>query len=179
MERHRTTSKGSINTRNNAGNKGSTTGLVIMRADTACDGNTAFDRSRRAWPARNQPHPRAESVSVWMHTLVLTGELTYHSAHTLEVEIERLFEEGVTAITLDLRQLAHIDRLGVAVIAFRCRLCKRQGHGCVLIPGPQSIQRAFEEAGVIDELPFQEDVLAARRLRNAAPGRAAREGCEQ
>ena len=41
--------------------------------------------------------------------------------------------EGVTAITLDLRQLTHIDPIGVAVIAFRCRLCKRQGHGFVLI----------------------------------------------
>jgi anti-anti-sigma factor len=175
MEPHLTTSKGSINTRNES----STTGLVVMRADTACDGNTAFDRSRRAWPAGNQPHPLSESVSIWMHTLILTGELTHGSAHMLEVEIERLFEEGVTSITLDLRQLTHIDPLGVGVIAFRCRLCKRQGHGISLIPGPRCVQRAFEEAGVVDELPFQEDVLAARRLRAAALGRAARGGCEQ
>ena len=175
MERHLTTSTGSINTRT----EGSTTGLVVMRADTACDGNTAFDRNRRTWPTRNQPHPLSESVSIWMHTLILTGEFTHRSAHTLEVEIERLFEEGVTSITLDLRQLTHIDPLGVAVIAFRSRLCKRQGHGCSLIAGPRCVQRAFEEAGIIDQLPFQEDVLAARRLRDAAPGRAARESCEQ
>jgi len=175
MERHLTTSTGSISTRN----QGSTTGLVVVRADADCDGNTAFDRNRRAWPTRNQPHPLSESVSIWMHTLILTGELTHHSAHTLEVEIERLFEEGVTSITLDLRQLTHIDPLGVAVIAFRCRLCKRQGHGFMLIAGPRFVQRAFEEAGVVDQLPFQEDVLAPRRLRAAAPGRAARESCEQ
>ncbi|HEY3865034.1 MAG TPA: STAS domain-containing protein [Solirubrobacteraceae bacterium] len=114
-----------------------------------------------------------------MHTLILTGELTRLSAHTLEVEIERLFEGGVTSITLDLRQLTHIDSLGVAVIAFRCRLYERQGHGFVLIPGPQFVQRAFAEAGVIDQLPFQEDELAARRLRAAAPVRMAREECEQ
>jgi anti-anti-sigma factor len=178
MERHLTTSTGNIKTRNiNARNEGGTTGLVVMRADTACDGNAAldgdtafdgdiaFDRSRRAWPTRNQPHPLAESVSIWMHTLILTGELTHRSVHTLEVEIERLFEEGVTNMVLDLRQLTHIDQIGVAVIAFRCRLCKRQGHVCVLIPGPRFIQRAFEEAGVIDQLPFQEDEVAARRLR--------------
>lgn len=165
MERHPTTSTGSINARNE-----STIRLVVMRADTACDWNTAFDRNRRAWPARNRPHPLSESVSIWMHTLILTGELTHRSAHTLEVEIERLFEEGVTSITLDLRQLTYIDPIGVAVIAFRCRLCKRQGHGFVLIPGPRFIQRAFEEAGVADRLPFQEDEVAARRLRAAAPG---------
>jgi anti-anti-sigma factor len=161
MERHPTTSTGSIDTRN----EGSTTGLVVVRADTACDGNTAFERNRRAWPTRNQPHPRSESVNIWMHTLILTGELTHGSAHTLEVEIERLFEEGVTSITLDLRQLTHIDPLGVAVIAFRCRLCKRQGHGFLLVPGPPCVQRAFAEAGVIDQLPFQADEVAARRLR--------------
>jgi anti-anti-sigma factor len=160
MERHRTTSTGSIHTRN----EGNTTGLVVMRADTACDGNTAFERNRRAWPTQDQPHPQSESVSVWMHTLILTGELTHRSAHTLEMEIERLFEQGVTSITLDLRQLAHIDPIGVAVIAFRCRLCKRQGHGFVLIAGPRFVQRVFEEAGIIDQLPFQEDMLAARRL---------------
>jgi anti-anti-sigma factor len=163
MERHLTTSTG--NTRNiNTQNEGSTAGLVVMRADTACEGNTAVERNRRAWPTQNQPHPLAESVSIWMHTLILSGELTRRSVHTLEVEIERLFEKGVTNMVLDLRQLTHIDQIGVAVVAFRCRLCKRQGHGCVLIPGPRCIQRAFEEAGVIDQLPFQEDELAARRL---------------
>ena len=152
MERHLTTSTESISPRN------------------------AFERGRRAWPTRNQPHPLSESVSVWMHTLILTGELTHRSAHTLEVEIERLFEEGVTGITLDLRQLTQIDPIGVGVIAFRCRLCKRQGHGFLLIPGTQPIQHAFAEAGVIDELPFQEDELAARRLRAAGAGPEARTG---
>jgi anti-anti-sigma factor len=150
MERHLTTSTGSITT-----------------------------RSRRAWPTREQPHPLSESVSVWMHRLILTGELTHGSAHTLEVEIERLFEEGATAITLDLRQLTHIDPIGVAVIAFRCGLCKRRGNSIVLVPGPRLIQRAFAEAGVIDQLPFQEDEIAARRLRAATRGRPARDGCEQ
>jgi anti-anti-sigma factor len=120
----------------------------------------------------NQPHPLSESVRISVHMLSLTGELTLRSAHTLEVEIERLFEDGVTSITLDLRQLTYIDPIGVAVIVFRCRLCKRQGHGIRLIPGPPPIQRAFEGAGVIDELPFQVDELAARRLLVAASGRS-------
>jgi anti-anti-sigma factor len=169
MERHLTTSTGSITTTRNDG----TTEIGVIRADAAFNGNIASNSSGRAWPVRNQPHPLAESVSVRMHTLILTGELSYDSAHTLEVEIERLFEEGVTAITLDLRQLTYIDPIGVGVIAFRSRLCRRQGHGFVLIPGPQSIQRAFEQAGVVDWLPFQEDALAARRLRAAALGRSA------
>lgn len=170
MERHLTMSTGSTSTRNDV----STTGIGVIQADAALNGDTALELGRRTSPAWNQPHPLAESVSVRMHTLILTGGLTHSSAHTLEVEIERLFEEGVTAITLDLRQLTYIDSIGVGVIAFRCRLCRRQGHGFALIPGPQFIQRAFEEAGVIDQLPFHKDELAARRLR-AASAQHARE----
>ena len=168
MEHHLTTSTESTGTRSD----GSTTGIGVIRTDTVFNRDTTFERSVRATPARNRPHPLAERVSVRMHTLILTGELTHGSAHTLEVEIERLFEEGVTAITLDLRRLTHIDSIGVGVIAFRCRLCRRQGHSISLIPGPRFIQHAFEEAGVIDQLPFYEDELAARRLR-AASTRAA------
>jgi anti-anti-sigma factor len=175
MERHLTTSTGSKSTRNDR----STPGIGVIRAETPFNRNTVLERNGRTAPARNQSHPLAESVSVRTHTLILTGELTHGSAHTLEVEMERLFEEGVTAITLDLRQLTHIDSIGVGVIVFRCRLCRRQGHGVALIPGPQLIQRAFAEAGVIDRLPFQEDELAARRLRAAATlTRHARESCE-
>ena len=147
--------------------------IGVIQADAAFNGNAASERSNgRAWPARNQPHPLAESVSVRMHTLIPTGELTHRSAHTLEVEVERLFEEGITSIVLDLRRLTQIDPIGVAVIAFRCRLCRRQGNSIVLIPGSAPIQRAFAEAGLIDELPFQADELAARRLRAAAAGAA-------
>ena len=104
------------------------------------------------------------SVNTWNHTLILTGELTHRSAHALEVEIERLCEEGVTDITLDLRDLTGIDPVGAAVIAFRCGLCEKRGYGFRLIRGSRAVQRAFEQAGVSDMLPFAEDdgVAAAR-----------------
>jgi anti-anti-sigma factor len=122
--------------------------------------------------ARSKPAARA-------HTLVLTGELNHRSAHSLETEIERLCGEGVTRITIDLRQLGRIDSIGVAVIAFRCKLCLRQGFGFTLIPGPPPIHHAFEQAGVAELLPFQDDDIAARRLRAATPSQRLREGCEQ
>ncbi len=97
------------------------------------------------------------------HTLVLTGELDSSSANALEAEIERLCEEKVTAITLDLRELAYIDPVGVAVIAFRCRLCMRRGFDFALIPGSRMIHRAFEQAGVAGLLPFQDGAVAPMR----------------
>ena len=118
------------------------------------------------------------SVNTWNHTLILTGELTHRSAQALEVEIERLCEEGVTDITLDLRDLARIDPVGVAVIAFRCGLCEKRGYGFRLIRGTRSVQRAFEQSGVIEMLPFEaDDDVGAARL--AAIGQRSLDACEQ
>jgi anti-anti-sigma factor len=89
-----------------------------------------------------------------MHTLVLTGELDRTSAQTLEVAIEHLCATGAKGITLDLSKLTYIDASGVAVIAFRSRLCQRRGFDFALIQGPWFIRRAFEVAGVLDSLPF-------------------------
>ena len=122
---------------------------------------TVFNNRRRRQPASGEATLTLASVRDWTHTLVLTGELDRASAHALEAEIERLCEEGVTGITLDLRELTYIDSIGVAVIAFRCDLCKRRGYDFALIPGSPSIHRAFEQAGLSELLPFQEDDVAA------------------
>ncbi len=82
------------------------------------------------------------------HTLILTGELDSGSAPTLEAEIERLCEEGVTALTLDLRELRAIDSIGATVVAFRSNLCRSRGCDLAVIPGAGLIRRALEQAGV-------------------------------
>jgi anti-anti-sigma factor len=116
---------------------------------------------RRAW---NAPSLKLTSVSNRTHTLVLTGELTHRSASALEVEIERLCEEGVAVIALDLRELTSIDPTGVAVISFRRGYCERQGCCLTLIAGAGAVHRALERAGIADVLPAQQDDVAARRL---------------
>ncbi|HXM87516.1 MAG TPA: STAS domain-containing protein [Solirubrobacteraceae bacterium] len=108
-------------------------------------------------PSANERKVALSSVSEWTHTLVLRGELTHRSAHALELEIERLCAAGVTGITLDLRELAGIDAIGVAVIAFRSGLCKRRGYEFALIAGSRQVRRAFEQAGVADLLPSPDE----------------------
>jgi anti-anti-sigma factor len=159
MERHLTTSTVSIGRR-----KDSSAGPSPGTRSTG-----SVERSTRKLAARSDADGVSRSMGVWTHTLVLTGELTHRSVHALEAEIERLCDEGVSAITLDLRQLESIDSIGVAVISFRCRLCQRRGHGFEVIAGSRSIQREFEQAGVTDLLPFRDDEVAARRLRTAIP----------
>ncbi len=89
-----------------------------------------------------------------MHTLKLLGELDRTSAVRLEAAIERLCELEVAAITLDLRELASIDTTGVAVIAFRCGWCRRNGRGFAIVRGSPTIQSVFEQAGELARLPF-------------------------
>ncbi len=120
----------------------------VGRAKAARRLRTPFSATTSVRPASIERDVALSSVGAWTHTLELTGELTRASAHTLEVEIERLCNEGVTGITLDLRELSYIDAIGVAVIAFRSRLCERRGYDFALIPGSPLMRRAFEQAGV-------------------------------
>jgi anti-anti-sigma factor len=143
-----------------AGSADDTPSAVAGQTQTAFNDNQAVSMTLRE--AGFAP-PR---VARRLHTLVLTGSLDRDTAHQLEVEIERLCEEGVTGITLDLSELLAIDAIGVAVVAFRCRLCLRRGYDFALIRGPRSVQRAFEHAGLGELLPFAD---ASAQLEQRAP----------
>lgn len=166
METHPTTSTASI-ARAEAGDA-----VAVDRS------SRRYSKGVRKRPAEDRAGVVLKSVSVWTHTLILTGELTQRSAHSLELEMERLWEQGVTDITLDLSQLSRIDATGVAVIAFRSGLCERQGYGFTLIPGSRLVHEAFERAGMSEVLPFQEDEIAARRRRLSSSAARLRDGCE-
>lgn len=170
MKRHLMASAASVGTRSERGGSGSVTSRT----------RAAFDRGTRpaqAAQAASEPPPTLTSVGVWKHTLILTGALDHHSAHKLEAEIERLCEEGVTSITLDLRELTYIDSIGVAVIAFRCGLCKRRGYDFAVIPGSRLIHRTFEQAGVTNLLPFEEEGVSTTRLPAMVLRDRPRDGC--
>jgi anti-sigma B factor antagonist len=142
-------------------------------ATVANQTQTAFKKSKRSQPASSNLSLVPARAPSRVHTLILTGELDCSSAQALEAEIDRLCEEGVAGITLDLRELTYIDSVGVAVIALRCGLCQRRGYEFALIPGSRLVHRVFEHAGVADLLPFQEDAVAApRRLTLARGGRS-------
>lgn len=130
-------------------------------------GRSAFNENARPRAASDKPSLVLASATVWTHTVVLTGALDHRSAHTLELEIERLCDEGVSGITLDLRELENVDSIGVAVIAFRCGLCERRGFDFGLIPGSPRIQRAFEQAGLARSLPFREDEVVSAPANEA------------
>jgi anti-anti-sigma factor len=102
--------------------------------------------------AHARPRLTRTSAPVWRHKLILTGRLDHRSAPELEDEIECLGQEGVTILTLDLRQLDAIDSSGATAIAFRGTSYRRQGHDFAVITGSSVIRHALTEAGAANLL---------------------------
>jgi anti-sigma B factor antagonist len=151
MKRHRTLAKIRLVAQDERGQAGA----VLDRT------HPVKEASVHPQPGSGKPGLRLAASSVRTHTLIPTGKLDRSSAPVLEAEIERLYDDGVTSLVLDLRELTYVDSTGLAVIAFRCALCKRRGFDLRLIPGSRLMQRAFEEAGVTDLLQPPEDRIAA------------------
>jgi anti-anti-sigma factor len=105
------------------------------------------DRDASWQAARAQGHLTLLSAPVWRHELILKGKLDHRTAVELEEEIECLCEEGVTILTLDLRQLDAIDSDGARTIASRGAACKQQGRDFAVIPGSPVVHRALAEVG--------------------------------
>jgi anti-anti-sigma factor len=100
----------------------------------------------------------------WKHTLALTGTLDAHSAPNVEDEIECLCQEGVTKLTLDLRQLDAIDQRGIEVIASRSVLWEQRGRRFVVLLRSDAIRRALTAAGATDLVTHEPTDIVARRF---------------
>jgi anti-anti-sigma factor len=118
--------------------------------------------------AHAQPRLTLASTPVWKHRLILTGKLDHCSASELAEEIDCLCQEGVTILTLDLRQLDAIDPAGATVIAFCGAACRRRGHDFAVIPGSRVIHRTLTEAGVADLLALDRGEIVVRHYSSRA-----------
>ena len=99
----------------------------------------------------------------WEHTLTLRGSLDSDSAPKVEDEIECLCEEGVTTLTLDLRQLDAIDQHGIELIESRSALWERRGREFGVVLGSAAMHRAFADAGAMGLLTPATTRIPARR----------------
>jgi anti-anti-sigma factor len=109
-----------------------------------------------------RPRLTLASTPVWRHRLILTGKLDHRSASELEEEIDCLCQEGVTILTLDLRQLDAIDPTGATVIAFCGTACRMRGHDFAVIPGSRVIHRVLTEAGATNLLTLDRNESVVR-----------------
>jgi len=83
---------------------------------------------------------------VWRHTLVLKGRLDAHSGPELQEEIECLYQEGVSSLVLDIRQLEAIELVGAQAIASLSALYERRGLAVAVLGGPAWVHHTMIEA---------------------------------
>jgi anti-anti-sigma factor len=141
-------------------------------AEAVLDRTSAGDgEANLSVATRSRPHLRLAGKAVWRHRLILTGKLDCRSASELEEEIECLCEEGVTILTLDLRQLDGIDPAGAMVIAFCGAACRRRGRDFVVIPGSSVIHRVLTEVGAMDLLTLDQNESVARHYSSRSSDR--------
>jgi anti-anti-sigma factor len=90
------------------------------------------------------------------HTLVLSGELDITAGDTLEAAIIPC--ANATRLTLDLSGLSFMDATGIRLVLLAQDLCKVRRIRFAVIPGPRQVQRTFEIAGVLEQLPIQTEM---------------------
>ncbi len=114
------------------------------------------------------PYLTLASEPVWRHKLILTGRLDHRTVVEFEDEIECLCEEGVTSLTLDLRQLDAIDSVGARAIASHGAACKGRGRDFAVVPGSPVVHRALAEASAESLLAVDPGKTSALRLGTSA-----------
>jgi anti-anti-sigma factor len=86
-------------------------------------------------------------------TVALEGELDFETAFDVEMRIEQAIGRA-DEVVVDLSGLEFIDSTGIRTLIEAHRAAQRDGVRLSLKPGGPPIQRVFEVAGLLDELPF-------------------------
>jgi anti-anti-sigma factor len=113
---------------------------------------------------RGESHLTLAPERPWSHTLILRGDLDHHSAGELEDELVCLLEEGVTALTLDLRQLEAVDPRGAHVIALQSALFKGRGRRFGVLVGSPAVHSTLAATGGPDLLRSEPTEGLSRRF---------------
>ncbi|MCW3029146.1 MAG: anti-sigma factor antagonist [Solirubrobacterales bacterium] len=100
-----------------------------------------------------EPFEVQDLVSGEDHTLVLSGELDVAEGDELEAAIVSC--ANAARLTLDLSELTFMDSAGLTLVLLADGLCKARGIVFALVPGPRQVQRVFEMAGLLQQLPFE------------------------
>jgi anti-anti-sigma factor len=83
------------------------------------------------------------------------GELDMATVGAVEQELRRLYDSGFRKIVLDLGGLSFMDSSGLHLVMRWTAEASRDGFQFQLEPGQPQVQRLFELAAVLDELPFR------------------------
>jgi stage II sporulation protein AA (anti-sigma F factor antagonist) len=100
-------------------------------------------------PFRVDVHPERETVRV-----VPVGEIDMATVGEMDERMRDLRDVGFRNFVLDLREVRFMDSSGLRLILGWDAHARENGISFALIEGPAGVQRVFEIAGVLDDLPF-------------------------
>jgi anti-sigma B factor antagonist len=130
------------------------------------------DGASRADGSDSSSSQRVVRLSVREHaragerTLVLSGELDLASRPLFDEAVRCVKRRDTAALVLDLSEVAFMDSTGLHGVLAAKALCAEHGCALVLVRGSSQVQRLFELSGVIDELSFRGEPVAARQDRH-------------
>lgn len=94
------------------------------------------------------------TVAAEVHTIVLIGEADLLGAPNIEAAFADAAAGDARRIVVDLRKLTFIDSSGLQTLITGHQQCLARDRELSIVPGPASVQRLFEIAGMSDALPF-------------------------
>jgi anti-anti-sigma factor len=86
--------------------------------------------------------------------VALAGELDLATVAEAEEAIARARRDTPGPLRLDLSEVTFLDSSGLRMVMELDAACRADGCRFSIAPGPRSVQRVFEVAGVLDILPF-------------------------
>jgi anti-sigma B factor antagonist len=101
-------------------------------------------------PFRVEVHPERQRVRV-----VPIGELDIATVDEIDARLRDLNQAGFRRFVLDLRRLTFIDSSGVRLVLTWHAAARQNGIDFLVLEGPPAVQRVFEVAGLLDQLPFR------------------------
>jgi anti-sigma B factor antagonist len=87
--------------------------------------------------------------------IAATGELDLSGAALLQVEIDRLAEDGeLGGVVLDMRGLEFMDSSGLRLVVLADMQAREAGRRFALVRGDETVHRVFEITRMSDRLEF-------------------------
>jgi anti-anti-sigma factor len=103
------------------------------------------------------------------------GELDLATVGTVQNALERLHEDGVDRIVLDLRDVSFMDSTGIRLLLTWWQRSNGDGFQLTVRQGPRSVQEVLRIAGLLDSLPFERTATdqptgcTAKRIHTSVP----------
>jgi anti-sigma B factor antagonist len=91
----------------------------------------------------------------------LTGELDLAGVSKLDQEVAG-GEDSIATLIIDLREVEFIDSSGLRAVLLADRQAREHGHRCLVIRGPEAVDRVFQITGCDERLEVVDDPAQAQ-----------------